>query len=57
VIAVAGRSLLDRDRLGQAGIDAVYTLSELEPDPARSMVDAAALLTQLGAQIAGEWLS
>ena len=57
VIAVAGRSLLDPDRLAQAGIDAVYTLSELEPDPARSMADAASLLTRLGAQIAGEWLS
>ena len=57
VIAVAGRSLLDPDRLAQAGIEAVYTLSELEPDSARSMADAASLLRRLGAQIAGEWLS
>jgi glycerate kinase len=57
VVAVAGRSLLDREQLGQAGFDAVYALSELEPDPARSMAGAALLLTRVGAQIAAEWLS
>jgi glycerate kinase len=57
VLAVAGRSLLDRDRLAEAGIDAVYPLSELEPDPARSIAAAASLLTRVGAQIAAEWLT
>jgi glycerate kinase len=57
VVAVAGRSLLDRDRLDRAGIKAVYSLSDLEPDPARSMAGAAPLLTRVGAQIAAEWLS
>jgi glycerate 2-kinase len=57
VVAVAGRSLLDRERLAQAGFDAVYALSEIESDPARSMAGAAPLLTRVGAQIAAEWLS
>jgi glycerate kinase len=57
VVAVAGRSMLDRDQLGQAGIDAVYALSEIESDLARSMSAAAPLLTKLGALIAAEWLS
>jgi glycerate 2-kinase len=57
VVAVAGRSLLDRERFVQAGFDAVYPLSDIEPDQARSISAAAALLTRVGAQIAAEWLS
>jgi glycerate kinase len=57
VVAVAGRSLLDRDRLREVGIAAVYTLSELEPSTERSMANAAQLLTRVGAQIAAEWLT
>jgi glycerate 2-kinase len=57
VVAVAGRSLLDSERLGHAGIDAVYALSEIEPDPARSIACAADLLTRVGGQIAEDWLA
>jgi glycerate kinase len=57
VVAVAGRSTLDRDQLANAGIEAAYVLSELEPDPARSIAAAGPLLTRVGAQIAAEWLT
>ena len=57
VVAVAGRSMLDRERLVQAGFDAVYPLSDIEPDQARSIAAAAPLLTRVGAQIAAEWLT
>jgi glycerate 2-kinase len=56
-VAVAGRCLLDTDELRGAGIAAVYPLTDLEPDPARSMADAAALLRQVGRRIAKEWLT
>jgi glycerate 2-kinase len=57
VVAVAGRTTLNQDQLGPAGIVAVYPLSNLEPDPARSMANAAALLRRVGRQIAAEQLS
>ena len=47
VVAVAGRSLLRTDELAGAGIAAAYPLSEIEPDPARSMADAGPLLEQM----------
>ncbi|RDI63133.1 glycerate kinase [Nocardia pseudobrasiliensis] len=56
VVAVAGRCSLDEKQWRAAGFSACYTLSELEPDPKRSMADAAALLEQLGARIAREQL-
>jgi glycerate kinase len=56
VVAVAGRSTLDDERLKAAGLRAVYPLSAREPDAARSMASAAQLLTRVGAQIAAEWL-
>lgn len=55
VIAVAGRSLVDRDQLDDAGIGAVYTLADIEPDTATSIANAAALLRQLGRRIADEY--
>ena len=57
VVAVCGRCLLSQERLGEAGISAAYPLSELEPDVATSMANAAPLLTQVGQRIAAEWLS
>ncbi len=57
VVAVAGRSLLSEDRLRASGIVAAYPLTELEPDPARSIANAAPLLRQVGRRIAEEWLS
>lgn len=54
VVAVAGRCGLDREQLDRAGIAAVYSLTDLEPDPAVAMADAARLLRRLGARIAAE---
>lgn len=56
VVAVAGRSLLSTDQLHRAGLAAAYPLSDLEPDPARSIANATALLKVTGARIAKEWL-
>jgi glycerate kinase len=57
VVAVAGRSTLTPAELDDAGIDAVYPLTELEPDPVRSIACAGPLLGQLGARIARERLA
>ena len=51
VVAVVGRSTLTRAQLAAAGISAVYPLSDLEPDPARSNTEASALLERLGREI------
>lgn len=56
VVAVCGRTTLSTDRLKEAGIDAAYALSDLEPDLERSMANAASLLEQLGEQIAQQHL-
>lgn len=56
VVAVCGRSLLTAAQAEQAGIDAVYALAELEPDPVVSMRDAASLLRRLAARVARERL-
>ncbi|MEU1425509.1 glycerate kinase [Nocardia sp. NPDC005746] len=53
VIAVAGRVRLTPDQVRGAGFEAAYALSELEPDPARSMADAADLLERIGERIGG----
>ncbi|WP_431968394.1 glycerate kinase [Nocardia sp. bgisy134] len=52
VVAVAGRVQLDPDALRAAGFTACYPLSDLEPDPARSMANAARLLERIGDGIA-----
>jgi glycerate kinase len=57
VVAIAGRLRLSPQQLHQAGISAAYALTDLEPDLDRSIADAKSLLQQLGAQIAGDWLS
>jgi glycerate 2-kinase len=54
VVAVAGSSLLDTERLHRAGFKAAYTLADIEPDPRVCMAEAAALLRQLGRRIAEE---
>jgi glycerate kinase len=54
VVAVCGRCLLDDGQLRDAGIDAAYACADLQPDPARSMAEAAALLERIGARIAQE---
>lgn len=52
VLAVAGRSTLTEDQLTAADIAAVYPLSDLEPDPARSSAEAGVLLERVGRRIA-----
>lgn len=56
VIAVSGRNLLSTNRLREAGINAAYPLSALEPDVEQSMANAFALLRQVGASIARDQL-
>lgn len=57
VVAVAGRNLLTPDDLAAAGIRTAYALSDIEPDPARSMTDAASLLRRLSGVLAADWLA
>jgi glycerate kinase len=54
IVAVCGVSTLSESEAMAGGFDAVWALSDLEPDVARSMTNAAALLTQLGEAI-GRW--
>jgi glycerate kinase len=51
VLAVCGRLALTRDQLRQAGIRDAFALAELEPDPARSMAEAAGLLESLAPRL------
>ena len=53
VAAVAGRNLLSANTLRASG-HAAYALTDIEPDPAVCMINAAALLGQLGRRIAGD---
>lgn len=55
VVAVAGRSALGPTELRRAGLAAAYPLSDLEPDPARSIARAAELLEAMGGRIARGW--
>jgi glycerate kinase len=57
VIAVAGRSTLTERQLAAAGIAAVYPLSDLEPDPARSSAEASVLLRRVGQDLARDRLA
>jgi glycerate 2-kinase len=52
VVAVAGRSTLTEAQLAAVGICAVYPLSDLESDPARSSSEASTLLERVGRVIA-----
>ncbi len=51
-VAVAGRCRLSTSELANAGISAAYALTDLEPDPARSMAEAAPLLRRLAHRVA-----
>jgi len=57
VVAVAGRCTVAPERLRAHGVDAVYPLTELEPDPRRSMGRAAELLETTAGRIAADWLT
>ncbi|WP_299447847.1 glycerate kinase [uncultured Phycicoccus sp.] len=56
-VAVCGRTTLGDIELHGLGLASAYPLSELEPDPERSMAEAAALLHEVGSRIARERLS
>lgn len=56
VVAVCGRLAIDRESVAAAGIEAVYPLTALEPDPERSMANAGALLEQVAQHLAVEQL-
>lgn len=56
VIVVCGRSTLRADQAAAAGIEHVYALSDLEPDPHISMTEAAPLLTRLAGELAHDHL-
>ena len=56
VVAVAGRNELTKTEQQQAGLRAVYSLSDVESDPAVCMRDARQLLGRLAGQIADDWL-
>ncbi|NUR82795.1 MAG: glycerate kinase [Nonomuraea sp.] len=51
VVAVCGRRTLSDEQLREAGIEAAYALTDLEPDPERCMAEAGPLLERLAAQI------
>jgi glycerate kinase len=60
VVAVCGRAVLseaDRAEVEASGIRRIYPLSELEPDPRRSMREAGPLLRRMAARVASDWLS
>ena len=57
VVVVAGRSTLTERQLAEAGIAAVYPLSELEPDPVRSSAEASVLLRRMGQALARDQLA
>jgi glycerate kinase len=56
VVAVAGRVGVPEARLRDHGVEAVYTLADLEPDVRRSMRSAAQLLETTAERIAVDWL-
>lgn len=56
VVAVCGRLAIDEAAVRAAGIEAVYPLTALEPDPARCMAEAGPLLERAAAQLAADRL-
>ncbi|MFI8826227.1 glycerate kinase [Streptomyces sp. NPDC053431] len=57
VVAVCGRLALAPEALGSAGIRRAYPLTDLEPEPSKSMANAGPLLEQVAANIAKDFLS
>ena len=56
VIAVTGRNELTERESQEAGLRAVYSLSDLEGDPETCMRDARRLVSQVAHAIADDWL-
>lgn len=57
VWAVCGRTTLEASVLKEAGFVGVLALTELEPDPARSMKRAGELVTAVGKELGGRLLT
>ncbi|MFG3344544.1 glycerate kinase [Streptomyces sp. NPDC048018] len=57
VVAVCGRLALAPAALGSAGIRRAYPLTDLEPEPAKSMANAGPLLEQVAENIARDFLA
>ncbi|WP_432885657.1 glycerate kinase [Kribbella sp. CA-245084] len=57
VVAVCGVNQLEAHQLQQAGVQAAYALTELEPDVQRCIAEPKPLLEQLGERIAVEHLT
>ncbi|MEU6950253.1 glycerate kinase [Streptomyces sp. NPDC046316] len=57
VVAVCGRLALPPEALGRAGIRRAYPLTDLEPEPSKSMANAGPLLEQVAANIARDFLA
>ncbi|GAA3602630.1 glycerate kinase [Microlunatus ginsengisoli] len=57
VIGVCGRSLLTEDETRKAGFDEVIALLDRQPDSARAMAEAAALLTEIGGELGRRYAS
>ncbi|WP_410642507.1 glycerate kinase [Amycolatopsis sp. lyj-346] len=56
-VAVSGRCRLSSAQLADAGLSAAYALTDLEPDPARCMAEAAPLLRSLAHRVALDYFS
>ncbi|MEV6215245.1 glycerate kinase [Nocardia sp. NPDC051833] len=52
VVAAVGRTMLSPGEIRAAGFAGCYALADLEPNPARSIANAAALLERVGERIA-----
>ncbi len=55
VVAVCGRSTLDASALAEAGIHAVYALTDIEPDASRCMSDPGPILRELAGRVGADW--
>ena len=56
VVAVAGVCTLSAAQLREAGIAAVYALTDIEPDVSRCIANAGPLVERLAERIADDWL-
>jgi glycerate kinase len=57
VVAVVGRSTVSAEQARAVGIDAVYALTDVEPDESRSMNEAEPLLEDIAATVASDRLT
>lgn len=55
VVAIVGHTTLGWDRVQAAGLNAVYPLSDIQPDQRRSMTEASQLLRLVASKVALKW--